>query len=182
RGGVGIEIETARVSRREAGMSAFDVMLSESQERMLVVVRAGAEADVQRHFARWKLQADVIGRTTDDGVLRVLEGGRGQAELPVSLLTDEVPSYVREARAQRAPLRPPLPPEPADLGRTLVELLGSENICSRATAFSQYDSTVQANTVIGPGLDAALLKVPDTQLGLAVTTDSNPRYCAADPF
>src|SRR5439155_7723758 len=182
RGGTGIELEVDRVSRRESGMTPYEVMLSESQERMLLVVRRGREIDVQRHFARWGLHSDIVGRITDDGLIRVLEAGHPVAELPIRLLTEEVPTYVREARPAAPTVAPPLPPEPRDLGRTLRDLLASENICSRFPAYSQYDHTIQASTLVGPGLDAALLRVRGTGLGLAVTTDGNPRYCGADPL
>jgi phosphoribosylformylglycinamidine synthase len=182
RGGTGIELEVERVSRRESGMAPYEVMLSESQERMLLVVRRGHEADVQRHFARWGLHSDVVGRITDDGLIRVLEAGCPVAELPIRLLTEEVPSYVREARSAAPSPAPPLPPEPSDPNAVLLDLIASENVCSRFAAYSQYDHTVQANTLIGPGLDAALLRVRGTDLGLALTTDCNPRYCGADPF
>jgi phosphoribosylformylglycinamidine synthase len=157
-------------------------MLSESQERMLLVVRRGREAEVQEHFARWRLHSDLVGRVTDDGLLRVLEHGEPAACLPIRLLTEEVPSYTRQGQPAPIAPPPPLPAEPADLGAALLTLLASENICSRFPAYSQYDHTVQANTVVGPGLDAALLRVRGTSLGLALTTDCNPRYCAADPF
>jgi phosphoribosylformylglycinamidine synthase len=182
RGGAGIELWVERVSRRERAMTAYEVMLSESQERMLLVVRRGREADVQEHFARWRLHSDLVGRVTDDGLLRVLEHGCEAARLPIRLLTEEVPSYSRRGKPIPGAPPPVLPAEPNDLGAVLLALLGSENICSRFPAFSQYDHTVQANTVVGPGLDAALLRVRGTSLGLALTTDCNPRYCAADPF
>lgn len=181
RGGMGIEIDVARVSRREAGMTPYEVMLSESQERMLLVVRPGRESAVQAHFARWGLRCDVIGRVTADGQIRVLEGGRTVAELPIRLLTEDVPAYTRAASPPPPAAPAPLPPEPPDLSGVLLRLLASENICSRFPAYSQYDHTVQANTVIGPELDAALLRVRGTPLGLALTTDCNPRYCLADP-
>jgi phosphoribosylformylglycinamidine synthase len=182
RGGAGIEIEVERVSRREGGMTPYEVMLSESQERMLLIVHRGHEADVQEHFARWGLRSDVVGRITDDRLIHVLEAGRAAAELPVRLLTEEVPAYARQGRAGPVPIRPSLPSAPSDLTRTLLDLLASENICSRFPAYSQYDHTVQANTVVGPGLDAALLRVLGSRLGLALSTDCNPRYCGADPF
>jgi phosphoribosylformylglycinamidine synthase II len=182
RGGTGVELEVQRVSRREEGMSPYEVMLSESQERMLLIVRQGQEADVQEHFARWRLRADVVGRVTDDGLIRVLEAGRTVAELPISLLTEGVPAYVRSGQPAQPRLAPALPPEPADLSQTLLQLLASENISSRFPAYSQYDSTVQANTVIGPSLDAALLRIRESGVGVAVSTDCNPRYCDADPY
>ena len=182
RGAAGIELWVDRVSRREQGMTPYDVMLSESQERMLLVVRRGHEADVQEHFARWRLHSDVVGRVAGDGLIRVLEAGREVASLPIRLLTDDVPSYSRPTRPPQPPEPPRLPPESSDLNAVLLDLLASENICSRFAAYSTYDHTVQASTVIGPSLDAALVRVRGTELGLALSTDCNPRYCAADPF
>jgi phosphoribosylformylglycinamidine synthase subunit PurL len=182
RGGMGIELDVARVSRREQGMTAFDVMLSESQERMLLVVNRGAEAQVQEHFAHWGLRSDLVGRVTADGFIRVLDDGHLVAKLPIALLTEAVPAYVREGQAQPLPAKPMLPPQPAGLSAELLALLASENICTRAPAYSQYDHTVQANTLVGPGLDAALVRVGGSRRALALTTDSNPRFCAADPY
>jgi phosphoribosylformylglycinamidine synthase subunit PurL len=182
RGGMGLELDVAKVSRREWAMTPFEVMLSESQERMLLVVQRGAEAEVQRHFDRWGLHSDLVGRITDDGLIRVLDNGQPVAELPIPLLTDEVPTYIREGLPRPRLDQPSLPAEPASLSAELLALLASENICSRAAAFSQYDHTIQANTLVGPGLDAALVRVRGTRRALALTTDCNPRYCAADPF
>jgi phosphoribosylformylglycinamidine synthase len=182
RGGTGIEIDVAKVSRREVGMTPFEVMLSESQERMLLVVRRGAEASVARHFDRWGLHSDLVGRVTDDGLIRVLEEGRTVAELPIRLLTEDVPTYVRTGQPPERTTIRELPSEPEHLGRVLLELLASENVCSRFPAYSQYDHTVQANTVVGPGLGAAVVRVRESGAGLAMSTDCNPRYCAADPF
>jgi phosphoribosylformylglycinamidine synthase subunit PurL len=183
RGGLGVEIDVRRVPRRDTGLSAFEVMLSESQERMLLLVRSGSEVAVQGHFARWDLHAEVVGRVTDDGLVRVCDGLESVAELPIALLTDEVPAYeltpdphafppaLRQAQDEREA------PEAA-----IRRLLGAPNLCSRRFAFRQYDSTVQANTVFGPGqAAAAVLRVDGTGQGLAVTTDCNPRLTSLDP-
>jgi phosphoribosylformylglycinamidine synthase II len=184
RGGCGIEIDVARVSRREAGMTPYEVMLSESQERMLVVVAQGAETRAEALFTRWGLHTDRIGQITADGLLRVRDGTTVVAELPVRVLTADAPLY---ERPQAPPPPPPVVdpatvPVPADLGAVLLALLGSPNLCSRAPVFTQYDHTVQANTVIPPGrADAAVLRVRGTSKGLALTVDSAARYAALDP-
>jgi phosphoribosylformylglycinamidine synthase subunit PurL len=184
RGGMGVEIDVARVPRRETGMTPFDVMLSESQERMLVLVRPDDVEDVQRHFARWDLHAEVVGQVTDDARVRIRDGHTVVADLPVPLLTDDVPAY--ELTVQPPP--PYVPPavnrarQPEPLENTLKRLLASPNLCSRRYAFRQYDSTVQANTVFGPGKGAAaVLRVDGTRRGIALTTDCNPRYTRLDP-
>ncbi len=182
RGGRGIRIDVARVSRRECGMTPYEVMLSESQERMLLVVPPTAVDAVQGHFARWGLHSDVVGEITDDGLVCVLDGRRTVASLPVSLLTYDVPSYLRGTRASASSPPADLPAEPADLAAAMLSLLGSPNVCSREPVFRRYDHTVQANSVVEPGVGAAVLRIRGTPKALAVTTDCNPRYCAADPW
>ncbi|TMF01960.1 MAG: phosphoribosylformylglycinamidine synthase subunit PurL, partial [Chloroflexi bacterium] len=204
RGDVGVEIDVARVPRRETGLTPFEVMLSESQERMLLLVRAGSEEQVRRHFARWELHAVVVGHVTEDRLIRVRDGSELVAELPIRVLTDEVPAY--DLRGE-----PPLPlgeaarsagegcvrdfnvredthpsPQPSPRGRgsfdeALLALLSSPNLRSRRFAYRQYDSTVQGNTVLGPGHAAAVVRVEGTRKGLALTTDCNPRYMRIDP-
>ncbi len=181
RGDRGITIDVGRVSRREPGLTPYEVMLSESQERMLLVVAPDRVADVRRHFERWGLHSDVVGEITDDRLIRVCDGQELAASLPVPLLTDEVPMYVREGRPRPTPPPPPLPPEPTDPGRALLRVLSAPNVCSRATVFQTYDHTVQANTVVEPGFGAAVVRVRGTRKALAMTTDCNARYCAADP-
>ncbi len=184
RGGRGIELDVARVSRREHGMTPYEVMLSESQERMLVVVAPEHVERVRAHFARWELHSDVVGRITDDGLIRVRDGARQVACLPIPLLTDDVPTYLREAtfrpwpRLEEADLPEPGAVDPAE---ALLRLLGSPNLCSRRAIYRRYDHTVQANTVIPPGVGAAVLRVRGTRKGLALSTDGNGRYCRADP-
>ena len=187
RGGCGIDIDLLKVSRRESGMTAYELMLSESQERMLVVARKGCEGEVQRLFARWGLHSDLIGIVTDDGQVRVREGERVVAEIPAPLLTDETPVYHRdgvrpswlEAAHRFDPASLPLK---EDYGATLLALLASANLCSRRSIFRQYDHTVQVNTLIAPGeADAAVLRVKGTDKGIAVTTDGNGRYCYLEP-
>jgi phosphoribosylformylglycinamidine synthase len=165
-------------------------MLSESQERMLLLVKQGREAAVAAHFARWDLHAEVIGRVTDDQQIRVQDGPETVADLPIALLTDEVPAY------DLSPVAPSIPihgspagradnhveHDSARLGAALLALLGSPNLRSRRFAFRQYDSTVQGNTVFGPGQGAAaVVRVEGTGKGLALTTDCNPRFMLLDP-
>ena len=181
--GAGARIDVSRVPRRERGMSAYDVMLSESQERMLVVVERGREAEVEAIFEAWDLTSAVIGHVTDDGLMTVVDGTHEVARLPVGLLTDGAP--VRRLVGV-APEQPPglnidaLQPL-VDPGATLLRLLASPNLSSRRGIFRRYDQMVGAATVIAPGGDAAMLRVKGTRLGLAVTTDCNSRYCHLDP-
>ncbi|MGH2356262.1 MAG: phosphoribosylformylglycinamidine synthase subunit PurL, partial [Chloroflexota bacterium] len=150
KGSSGIEIDVSKVSRRETGMTPYEVMLSESQERMLVIVKRGAEAEAQAVFARWGLHSDVIGHVTDDNLVRIKEHGRTVAELPHELLTDP-PLYVRdgiEAARIRELRERDLSglPAPADLNDTLLRLLASPNIAGKRIVYRRYDSTVQTNT------------------------------------
>jgi phosphoribosylformylglycinamidine synthase len=195
KGGAGIELDVLAAPRRESDMSAYDVMLSESQERMLVVAQLGHEEDVRRLFARWGLHSEVIGQVIAEPVLRVREGERVVAEVPTRLLTDEVPAYTREgecppelerlwvfdcaALADRIDL-----PEPAD---ALLRLIGSPDLASRELVYRTYDTMVGANTLIGPGSDAAVLRVRDaadhdTSKAIALATDGNGRLTYLDPF
>ncbi|HEX6487282.1 MAG TPA: phosphoribosylformylglycinamidine synthase subunit PurL [Candidatus Dormibacteraeota bacterium] len=184
RAGSGARIDVQRVPRREVGMSPYEVMLSESQERMLVIVQQGREDEVRDVFDAWDLRAEVIGEVTDDGILEVLEEGVSVATLPVELLAEGAPTRHLDSRA------PTLLPahdvarieEPNDLGAVLKRLLGSPNLGSRRPVFRRYDHMVGDNTLIPPGSDAAVLRVKGTRLGLAVTTDGNGRYCRLDPF
>src|SRR5581483_2225539 len=184
RGGCGIEIDVARVSRRERGMNPYEVMLSESQERMLVVVAPESVARVQEHFGRWELRSDVIGQITADGSIRVRDGEAEVAHLPLALLTEEVPTYVRDATIRPWPrlVLDALPDRAASgAGAALLALVGSPNLCSRRPIYRRYDHTIQANTVVPPGFGAAVLRVKGTRRALALTTDGNARYCRADP-
>jgi phosphoribosylformylglycinamidine synthase II len=184
RAGAGARIETARVPRREAGMTPYEVMLSESQERMLVVVEPGQEAGVLRIFARWDLEAAVIGEVTADGDLSVREEGVEVARLPVALLAGGAPARrLRPAPSEVAePAAPPPPLAPGEVGETLLRLLASPNLGSRWPVFRRYDHMVGNATVLPPGGDAAVLRILGTDLGLAVTIDGNARYCRLDPF
>ncbi len=181
RGRRGIDIDVDRVSRREQGMSAYDLMLSESQERMLVLVRPDAEAAAREVFDHFELHADRIGTITGTARMRVREHGIVVADVPLKALIDGVP--LRSPAAAFAEKRPapvmPLVEEPEAI---LLDLIGSPNLKSRRPIYRTYDHQVQDNTVIGPGFDAALLRVPATNKGLALTTDGNSRYVALDPY
>jgi phosphoribosylformylglycinamidine synthase subunit PurL len=185
RSGAGARLDVARVPRRERGMTPYQVMLSESQERMLVVVEPGREAELSEVFARWDLEASAIGEVTDDGLLVVTDGPEEVARVPVELLTDGAP--VRRLEGRPPPEQPALLDmdgliaEPADPGATLLRLLGSPNLGSRRPVFRRYDHMVGAATVGPPGGDAAVLRVPGSRLGLAMTIDGNGRYCRLDP-
>jgi phosphoribosylformylglycinamidine synthase len=185
RAGAGARIEVDRVPRRESGMTPYEVMLSESQERMLVVVERGREGPVREVFAKWDLEAAAIGEVTDDGLLVVLEGGGAVARLPVQLLTEGAPVRILESEAGGPPpridaetLQAQVPPP----GDALLRLLGSPNLGSRRRVFRRYDHMVGDATVVAPGGDAAVVRVDGSDLGLALTTDGNGRYCELDPF
>ena len=181
--GAGARIDVSLVPRRERGMTPYDVMLSESQERMLVVVRRGREREVETIFHAWDLTSAVIGEVTDDGQLTVVDGRDKVARVPVKLMTDGAPMR----RLMGFPPEPPyglevdaLPPL-VDAGATLLRMLASPNLASRRGIFRRYDHMVGDSTVITPGGDAAMLRVKGTRLGIAVTTDCNARYVHLDP-
>ena len=185
RSGAGARLDVAAVPRRERGMTPYEVMLSESQERMLVVVEPGRQAELAEVFAKWDLEASVIGEVTDDGLLVVADGDDEVARLPVELLTDGAPVRLLEARPDPGPPELDLDrlgPAPADLGAVVLRLLGSPNLGSRRPVFRRYDHMVGDATVVPPGGDAAVLRVPGSRLGLALTIDGNGRYCRLDPF
>ncbi len=186
RGGVGVAIELDRVPQRETGMTPYEIMLSESQERMLLVAERGREEEVFRVFRKWGLDAVAIGEVIDAPVLRVQEHGQVVAEIPTFALTEEAPVYDRPhiPPPRAVPLEPPIPLPSrtgAELGEDLLRLLGSPAIASKRWIFEQYDSVVRTNTVLGPGGDAALLRLKETGQGLAVSLDGNGRYCFLDP-
>jgi phosphoribosylformylglycinamidine synthase II len=185
RAGTGVEVDVGRVPKRETGMSAYEVMLSESQERMLLVAERGREGEVMRIFEKWDLHAEPIGTVTADRRLRVFHDSRLEADVPNQALTDEAPVY---ERPWSEPVNPAaaedvlaLPP-PADLGRALLDLLASPAIANKRWIYRQYDSTVRTNTLVGPGSDAAVVRVKGTRKALAIATDGNGRYCWLDPL
>ena len=189
RGGVGAEIDVRLVPRREEGMTAYEVMLSESQERMLLVVRPEGVERVTAILERWSLHAAVVGRVTDDGLVRVRDGDEVVVEVPATLFTDACPTYTPDAAespdtvAARERALPELgETSPDGLMEDLHRLLASPNIASRRSVIEQYDHTILTNTVVAPGEgDAAVLRVKGTARGLAVSLDCNSRYCWLDP-
>jgi len=188
RAGSGIEIDVAKVPRREEGMTPYEVMLSESQERMLIVAKRGREDEVLRIFHKWDLDAAVIGRVTDDGRVRILDGGKEVANLPVTPLTDGAPLYDRPTA--RPPSQDalqqfdPVSVQPGrDHGETLLALLARPTIASKEWLIRQYDHTVRLGAVMRPGpADAAVVRVERTKKGLALAVDCNARFVYLDPF
>jgi phosphoribosylformylglycinamidine synthase subunit PurL len=185
RGGVGIELDLDSVPLRQPGLTPYEILLSESQERMLIVAERGREAELAEVFARWDLHAVVIGQIVAGDRWRVRVKGRLVADIPVKALADEAPVYDREAkpavRAARPPEARPVTPAPAP-AEGLARLLASPNVASKRWVFKQYDWMVQSNTVVGPGSDAAVLRVKGSRRGIALKVDSNPRACAIDPY
>ncbi len=187
RGSTGIEIDVAKVPQRETGMVPYEIMLSESQERMLVIVKKGREAEAKRVFEKWDLHAEEIGFVTDDGLMRVKENGVTVAEIPAKRLADDAPVYTREDR-EPASFRKHQAFDPkslgsaGDLNAALLKLLDSPSIASKEWVYEQYDHMVRTNTVVLPGSDAAVIRVKDTNKHLAISTDCNSTYCLLDPY
>ena len=175
RGGTGIEIDLEKVPKRETGMTPYEIMLSESQERMLLIAQKGREREVEEIFAKWDLHGVTIGRVTDDGIMRVKTGKKTVAEIPAKALTDDAPVYRREAKEGR---------RTKDEGRKkeLLELLASPTIASKNWVYRQYDHMVQDRTIVGPGSDAAVIRIREANKYIAFTTDCNAKYCRRDPF
>ena len=186
RGGVGLEIEMDKVPQRETGMNAYEIMLSESQERMLLVAQKGREDEVFRVFKKWGLDAVEIGKVIPENKMRVLEHGKLVAEIPNEALTDAAPVYKRPL-ARWEPPTPREKPEHIKLGKSdltgdLKKLLASANICSKRWVWQQYDSMVQTNTVEGPGAgDAGVIRIKGSKRGLTMALDGNGRWCYLDP-
>jgi phosphoribosylformylglycinamidine synthase len=186
RAGTGMEIEASRVPQRETGMTPYEIMLSESQERMLLVAARGREAQVRAIFAKWELDAVEIGTVTDDGLLRVRFHGAVVAEVPVRALADEAPVYEKptarpawqDALAAFDPLALPASPDAAE---TLLALVGSPGIASKEWVYRQYDQQVGINSLVLPGSDAGVLRIKGSRIGVAVTTDCNARFVYLDP-
>jgi len=191
RGGMGIEIDLARVPQRETGMTPYEIMLSESQERMLLVAQRGREREVFDVFHKWGLDAVEVGHVTEDGKLRVLDDGRVAAEIPAHAIAEEGPRYERPIAKPPAP-RPSTPaaqsalvefsPPASDLTDNLRRVLASPAIASKYWVTEQYDSMVRTNTRCGPGAaDAAVLRLKETKRALALSTDGNGRWCSLSP-
>jgi phosphoribosylformylglycinamidine synthase len=189
RGGTGIEIDLSLVPQREPGMTPYETMLSESQERMLIIVRAGHEKTVTDIFEKWDLPCARIGHVTDDGMMRVKDYGTVVAEIPARQLADEAPLYKREARRSpdldaRQQLDLTAIKQPPDLAAALPRLLATPDLASKRWIYRQYDHMVQVGTVTGPGSDAAVIRVPTgekTWKYLAASVDCNAHYVAAEP-
>ena len=187
RGGVGMEIDLDKVPLREKGMTPYEIMLSESQERMLVVVEKGKEEDVQKVFKKWGLNAATIGKITDDGMIRVIKEGKIVAEVPAKSLAEDAPQYIREEKVpkwqeevNKLDINEIKPPE--DMNKALKDVISSLNIASKEWIYSQYDYMVRTDTVITPGMDAAVVRIKGTKKAVALTTDCNGRYCYLDPY
>jgi phosphoribosylformylglycinamidine synthase subunit PurL len=192
RGGVGIEIELDRVPQRETNMTPYEIMLSESQERMLLVAQKGREQEVFRVFEKWGLDAVEVGKVTTGNILRVLEHGKVVAEIPNAALTDEAPVYKRPMARWEPPVAREMPEgvqlgKAADFASQLKQLLASPNVCGKRWVWQQYDHMVQTNTVEGPGAgDAGVIRIKNSdpggsQRGLAMALDGNGRWCYLDP-
>ena len=187
RGGMGILLNLDSIPTREANIIPYELLLSESQERMLIVAKAGHEEDVKAIFARWDLQAEVVGQVTDDGLFRTQWHGEEVVRIPVSALTDDAPAYERPTAppanlAERQQLDITTLPLPSDYGQVLLRLLSSPNLASKEWVYRQYDSFVCGNTVVQPGSDAAVIRLKGTTKGIAISVDCNSRYCLLDPY
>ena len=189
KGGVGMDVNLDLVPMRETAMNAYEIMLSESQERMLVCVKAGREAEVQRIFEKWELNVVKIGHVTTDGLLKVRRNGQLCTAIPAEslVLGGGAPRYEREQKRpayldQVARFEDASVEHITDYATRFLNLLGSPNICSRRPVYEQYDTEVGLGRVIGPGGDGGLARVPGTKKGVAVSTDCNSRYCYLEPF
>ena len=187
RGGTGIDLDLSCVPLREPGVTPYEILLSESQERMLLVVHQGSEDAVREVFSKWDLEAAVIGRVTDTKRLRCTFEGRVVVDLPIEPLTDGAPVYERPVAEPRglddgANFQLRDLPEPTDYNQTLLRLLESPNLCSREWVYRQYDSYVGGGTIVRPGSDAAVVRLAGTEKAVAITLDCNSRLCLVDPY
>jgi phosphoribosylformylglycinamidine synthase subunit PurL len=182
RGGTGVEIDLARIPKREPGMTPYEVLLSESQERMLIIVRRGQENRVKEIFEKWDLPYAEAGTVTADGMMRVLDHGKVEVEIPAKELAEEAPIYQREAVAPPPPVLLRLDEiAEADPRESLLRLLSHPTVSSKNWIYRQYDHTVRAGTVVPPGSDAAVFFVREAGKFLAATCDCNSAYCKLDP-
>ncbi len=184
KGDLGIELDLDKVPCREEGMSAYEMMLSESQERMLMVLHPHKEAEARAIFVKWGLDFAVIGHTTDTLRFVIKHGGDVKADLPIKELGDEAPEYDRpwSEPKKRFAIRKGDVPAPISNAEALLKLLGSPDLCSKRWVWEQYDHLILGNTVQQPGGDAAVIRIEDGPKGLATTCDVTPRYVEADPF
>ncbi len=185
RAGTGMRLDLDQVPLRETGMTPYEIMLSESQERMLLVARHGHDATIARIFHKWGLDASLIGEVTGDGRMVCTWKGKTVVDLPIAPLAQDAPLYDRPRRRpsylRKVTVEADAKADSADLGGDLLDLLEHPNFASKRWVWRQYDHQVRTNTVIGPGLDAALLRVKGTRMGVAMTSDVNPLYCYLDP-
>ncbi len=185
KGGLGIALDLDKVPLREAGMSAYEIMLSESQERMLMVLKPGREAEAEKLFTKWELDFAVIGKLTDTGRITCTREGKTEIDIPVGPLVEQSPVYNRPWEPTAAKPAIDAAKYPIPKGETpltvLQKLMQSPDLCSRRWIWEQYDSLVGGDTSQGPGGDAAVVRVPGAKKALAMTVDCSPRYCAADP-
>ncbi len=187
RGSMGIEIDVAKVPQREMGMIPYEIMLSESQERMLVIIQKGKEHIAKKIFKKWDLHAEEIGFVTGDGLLRVKENGVTVAEIPAKRLADDAPLYTREEREpayyKKSREFDPKSLGPAgDLNAALLKILDSPTVASKEWVYQQYDHMVRTNTTVLPGSDASVVRVKGTNKSIAVSLDCNSTYCYLDPY
>ena len=182
RGSTGVEIDLARIPKREPGMTPYEVLLSESQERMLIIVKRGQENRVKEIFEKWDLPYAEAGTVTADGMMRVLDHGKVEVEIPAKELAEEAPIYQREAVAPPPPVWLRLDEiAEADPRESLLRLLSHPTVSSKNWIYRQYDHTVRAGTVVPPGSDAAVFFVREAGKFLAATCDCNSAYCKLDP-
>jgi phosphoribosylformylglycinamidine synthase II len=206
RANTGIELDLSLVPQREQGMTAYEMLLSESQERMLIVAHSGREREVVEIFSKWDLDAVVIGRVRDTGRIQVIHNGETVADIPVSLLTDEAPKYQRPMAkpSPKSNVQSPMSGritegprfgqsvtdsnkdqstknEDQNCNEALLTLLSTPNIASKQWVYRQYDHMVRTNTAVLPGADAAVVRIKETRRALAMTLDGNGRYCAQNP-
>ncbi len=186
RAGTGLELDLTLVPQRETGMTAYEMLLSESQERMLIVAREGREKEVVEIFNKWDLDAVVIGKVVEGDRLKIFHNGVLEADLPVMALTDEAPKYERPMAAPGAVSKSGGPksvlgPSTLDLGQALKNLLASPNICSKRWVYEQYDTMVRTNTAVLPGADAAVIRIKETRRAIAMCLDGNGKYVAINP-
>ncbi len=183
--GSGIELNLDEVPQRELGMTPYEMMLSESQERMLIVVKKGREEEIKEIFDRWGLLSKIVGRVTDDKRLRLIFKGEVVADVPVDALAEDAPVYHKASKEpeyfRRFQEQPEVTPQVDDMKKTLLQLLAQPTIASKEWVYDQYDYMVRTNTVVAPGSDAAVIRIRETNKALAMTTDCNSRYLYLDP-
>jgi phosphoribosylformylglycinamidine synthase subunit PurL len=182
KGGVGIRLNMDAVPQRETGMTAYEMMLSESQERMLMVLKPGREDFAEAIFKKWELDFAVIGEVTDTGRMVLVHHGETVADIPLGPLADDAPLYDRPWIKATPPAPLTEVPHGEDIAGDLLRLMGSPDLASRRWIWEQYDPKVGGDTVQPPGGDAAVVRIHGTQKALAITTDCTPRYCFADPY